>query len=104
MLDAQLRLQRRRSLSIVVTLAEPHQWSGVPARRKPRRNRILPGLQLLGDVICLVGNVGTEVVPSRRQNLIAGARAVDLDAIGAQRSYIKSRRGHRLADREAVAQ
>ncbi len=46
MLDAQLRLQSRRSVSIVVSLTKPHQRSGVPARREPRPNRVVPGLQL----------------------------------------------------------
>ena len=74
MLDAQLRFQSRRSVSIVVSLTEPHQRSGVPARREPCPNRVLPGLQLLRDIVGLVGNVGAEVVPSGRQNLIAYAR------------------------------
>ena len=42
MLDAKLRFQCRRSVSVVVSLAEPHQRRGVPARRKVRPDRVRP--------------------------------------------------------------
>ncbi len=103
MLDTKLCLQSRRSISIVVSLAKPHQRCGVPARRKPCCHRVLPGLQLLRNVVGLVGNVRAKIIPSRRQNLIADPRAVDLKSISTQRSHVKTRRGHRLVDLEAVA-
>ena len=66
MLDAQLCFQCWRSISIVVSLAEPHQRGGVPTRSKPGPDRVLPGLQLLRDIVCLVGNVGAKIIPSGR--------------------------------------
>ena len=102
MLNAQLCFQGWRSVPIVVSLAEPHQRGGVPARSQPGRDRVLPGLQLLCDIVCLVGNVGAKIVPSGRQNLVADAGAVYLKPISSQCGYIKARRGHRLVDPEAV--
>src|ERR1700730_2344793 len=86
--DSELRSECGWSLTIVVTLSKPLEWSRIPARCKQRANGVSTRLDILGHVVRLINDAFPEISPTRRENFIADASSVDRQLVCTQRGSV----------------
>src|SRR6267154_795222 len=98
--DSQLRTQRWRSLTIVISLPKPLQRSRIPARGEHRSDCILAFFDVCSHIVRLIYNTLPKVRPSRRQNLVAHGSPIYPKLVGTKRRRINTRRSNRLCDFE----
>src|SRR5712671_4040852 len=100
--DPQLRTQRWRSLTIVISLPKPLQRSRIPSRGEHRRDCIFAFFEICSHIVRLIDNALSKVRPSRRQNLVAHGSSIYPKLVGTKRRCINTRRSNRLCDFETM--
>ena len=80
------------------------QPSAVPAIAEDGADGILARLQQRGDIERLIGETVAVTRPARREHFVAGALAIDLDLVDAQRSDVEARAAHLACQRKVSAQ